>query len=234
MTTTTDTPTELRLYTDTIDTMPVNKSWDAETWEPSAGDVPGAWNFWEMTTPDEGEEATCNDCGDPIVFADDRWEHKNVTDGLMDEDDAVPADHDAELDVVLWNDEHGQPEGPMMNYWYPLHESGRDFSPEMAARTLAQHNLPLCVVEVDGDYGLALTGGGMDLSWEIAEAFARLGYCPPLHFCNLPRMAGRERYESTPYVLRACAYSARIAAMRAERTVEDIAKMAADYEVTLT
>lgn len=75
-------------------------------------------------------------------------------------------------------------EGPMMNAFYPVHLTDMDD----AAKALK--NLPLCVVQFeDGRTGLALTGGGMDLSWEIAEGFIRLGYFPPIHFADLPAMA---------------------------------------------
>lgn len=77
-------------------------------------------------------------------------------------------------------------EGPMMSYYYPLSE---DLDTHEAARKLV--DLPLCVVTVGDEIGLALTGGGMDLSWQICEAFMVLGYLPPFHFCDLPAMSGR-------------------------------------------
>lgn len=83
-------------------------------------------------------------------------------------------------------------EGPMMNYFYPV--TNHDDIAEMAAHIA---DLPLCVVELEdtGEIGLALTGGGMDLSWEIAEAFIRLGYRPPLSI-DLPAMVGRGESET--------------------------------------
>jgi hypothetical protein len=91
--------------------------------------------------------------------------------------------------------------GPMMNYYYPVDSYG--FDPHEAARALA--HLPLCVVEIDGDkYGLALSGGGMDLSWEICEAFMRIGSLPPVHFCELPAMAGRGTSARDRWILSGC------------------------------
>lgn len=90
-------------------------------------------------------------------------------------------------------------EGPMMNYSYAIPSEDRDMH-ELADLI---HDLPLCVIDNAGDsasysleydderYSLALTGGGMDLTWEIAEAFTRLGYLPPLAYCDLPGMCGR-------------------------------------------
>jgi hypothetical protein len=71
-------------------------------------------------------------------------------------------------------------EGPMMNYWYPIGEKldGEELARELGAGCL-------CVVRVGDEYGLALTGGGMDLSW---QTFIKLGYLPPFHFSNLPAM----------------------------------------------
>ena len=75
-------------------------------------------------------------------------------------------------------------EGPMMNYWYPVHINDED----QAAIKLA--GTSLCVVNVDGQTGLALTGGGMDMTWDVCEAFIALGMLPPVHFGDLPGMAG--------------------------------------------
>lgn len=88
--------------------------------------------------------------------------------------------------------------GPMMNYFYAL-----PFSPsDSAIAELA--NLPLCVVEIDEEPALALTGGGMDLSWEICEAFMRLGLLPPIHFAGLPAMAGRGEDADDLRIMLAC------------------------------
>lgn len=58
-------------------------------------------------------------------------------------------------------------------------------------------DLPVCLAHfVDlaetPRVGLALTGGGMDLSDRIAEAYVRLGYLPPAALAPLPDFAGRE------------------------------------------
>lgn len=80
--------------------------------------------------------------------------------------------------------------GPAMNYWYPCAAINRDSDAVEAAAALA--GLPLCVVEVDGAYGFALTGGGTDLTWEIVEAYMRCGQLPPVHYArDLPGMADR-------------------------------------------
>src|SRR5271163_373738 len=75
---------------------------------------------------------------------------------------------------------------PMMSCYYPVEID----NVEEAARKLA--DTCLCVVRIDDETGLALTGGGMHLSWEICEAFMLLGFLPPLHFCELPGMSGKD------------------------------------------
>lgn len=113
-------------------------------------------------------------------------------------------------------------EGPMMSYWYPVKLADCE-----AAAMLIAH-LPLCVVQFDDDEtGLALTGGGMDLSWEICEAFIVLGYRPPVHFCDLPVMAGRGTSERDIAIIAACEESCRIKERWVARTRERLASMIA-------
>lgn len=140
-------------------------------------------SFWEAVE--------CEKCGKVVVLHNgggDCSHEDEISFHDQDEDDArcdgyLPAAH-----------------GPMMNYWYPVDRHG--FDPESAARDIA--DLPLCVVEVNGQYGLALTGGGMDLSWQICEAYMRLGLLPPVHFCDLPRMAGSGKSRKDRSIIAAC------------------------------
>ena len=74
-------------------------------------------------------------------------------------------------------------EGPAMNYAYPL---GHITHSADDAKDLPGS---LCLVEMDDKWFLALTGGGMDLSWDICRAYIALGYLPPVHF-ELPEFAG--------------------------------------------
>ena len=118
-------------------------------------------------------------------------------------------------------------EGPMMNYFYPCEL--RSHSVEDAARAIA--HLPLCVVEMeDGETGFALTGGGMDLSWEICDAFISCGYLPPLQYCDLPDMAGKAKHPRCQLILAACRRSAEIAEGWAHRRVDSLDRMAAKYK----
>ena len=88
-----------------------------------------------------------------------------------------------------------QDAGPTMNYFWPLPDFHGDT--QEAARKLNEAGVALCLVwtldEYDADeYGLALTGGGMDLSWDICRAYMALGFMPPLAACELPDFAGQD------------------------------------------
>lgn len=81
----------------------------------------------------------------------------------------VTRDQDALLDD---NDQT-----PTSNNWWKF--GGLDFTDEWSVAWAVRH-LPLVLVEIDSEYGFALTGGGMDMSWYIAGAFALANYTPPL------------------------------------------------------
>lgn len=100
---------------------------------------------------------------------------------------------------------------PMMNYRYPLPDY--DGVPEDDQVKL--RDTCLVLVEFDGEYFLALSGGGMDLSWEIARAYMLLGYLPPLHFVrDLPRFAGQEDSDDAQFEVLAAAKEAADVAAR--------------------
>jgi len=112
-------------------------------------------------------------------------------------------------------------EGPMMNYYYPLPHFSGDV--EELAKTLPG---PLCLVEFEsGEYALALTGGGMDLTWEICAAYIHCGYLPPLHFCDLPRMADKHRHSHWRPVIEACLNTLKVIETRVSSRASDLAKL---------
>jgi hypothetical protein len=98
-------------------------------------------------------------------------------------------------------------DGPAMNYFYELPDYNGD--PLDDSKKIA--DLPLCIVNVEGNrYGLALSGGGMDLSWEICAAYIALGYLPPAHFGRyLPQFAGMRFTQRERAVIGACRESLR-------------------------
>ena len=168
---------------------------------------------WSAASDDEDpswcsyEAVACDKCGKVLVLhcGDGNCKHKST-------------DDDSECDGFV-----GFADGPMMNYWYPV----RIDDCEDAARKIA--DLPLCVVEMaDGATGLALTGGGMDLSWEICEAFIRIGYLPPARFSDLPGMAGKTLDAKTRAIVGACKKSHEVLIQRSRWAIERLAKLEKD------
>ena len=113
---------------------------------------------------------------------------------------------------------------PMMNYAYPITLRG---DASKAATKLELASLPLTLVSIDDETHLALTGGGMDLSAEICEAYILLGQRPPVHFCKVPRMGGT-RYSQA--FLATLVESCEIAQRWAQNTIDDLKHLAADPE----
>lgn len=200
-----------------------------ETLDTAALEVEATWRDWSELSYPEGfdfvEAPTCFECG-----GDTRWisgidladDFTDETGELALEFEQAPATWEAwrciDPDCAQFGEEiEPLPEngidGPMMNYSYdlpiefPLHADAHD-----AAGAIA--DLPLCII-TEGEGGgpfsdspaLALTGGGMDLSWQICQAYCRLGYLPPIVYCDLPDMgqcyAGRMG-DTDRYVVAAC------------------------------
>lgn len=123
------------------------------------GYTPQNWTFWEATRDQDGKLYVWSN-------EDGAWTAHAARNrpGFLNDGDAV----EPELDT---------PEGPMMSFYWPL--TSRFLSGEnvrVQAAKLA--GLNTCLVEVDDVYGIALTGGGMDLSWELALSAVRLGFYP--------------------------------------------------------
>lgn len=187
-----------RLNCDTVDGKPIDIDWGE-----ALGDDSEGWRAFEALD--------CDECGREVVVSnlgeeEHRYIEPEVVLTITDEDGD-------EIEDTVDNDCMGTLcfEGPMMNYWYPV----KIDDCEEAARAIAAYSL--CVVEFeDGQTGLALTGGGMDFSWEICGAFVALGYLPPLHFCDLPDMSGMTWTESNERIVNACRQSAECASRWAE------------------
>lgn len=176
--------------------------------------VPVDWNpggeYQEEPGWTSHEAPDCPSCGDYGIWNADehRWECGN---GSCEDP----------LDEI-----EDETEGPMMNYHYPLADLHRVGDDPNEAATLIR-DLPLCVIEwSDGSYSLALTGGGMDLSWEICEAFTRLGYLPPFRFAqDPPKLAG---HSINPYLLAACKRTAEVLKSWTEQATERLDRMSED------
>lgn len=206
---------ELRLNCDAIDVTP-----QVIDWSETMGENMEGWRAFEAFT--------CDGCGRVVVCSSlGENEHRDI-----EHEVEVIVEGEAEMQRCTC-DASISFEGPMMAYWYPL--DGIDC--EDAARKIA--HLPLCVVQFEDERtGLALTGGGMDLSWEICEAFIALGYWPPLHFCDLPKMSGRGTSDKDKATIRACMESCKIAegwaARKRERLGEQLWPAPAPGSVKMT
>ncbi len=151
------------------------------------------------------------------------WERyeEDFTVYIGDSDDTAMVDGALTEDEfnTLFDEAPADLSGPVMNSWYPCASINSDDDARDAARVL-RHS-PLCVVEVNGNYGLALAGGGQDFTWEIVEAFMLVGQLPPVHYAaDLPGMADRGRSDTDKTVIAAClaALSAQIESIDYART----------------
>lgn len=108
--------------------------------------------------------------------------------------------------AAAMTEEHGDADSyePMMSFFWPI--KLRNAGPADADLLIG---LPVTLVRIADGYGIALTGGGMDLSWEIAAAYVRLGQLPPVEI-RLPIMAEVKRDRAL--ILAACRQSATVMA----------------------
>jgi len=158
------------------------------------------------------EACACPDCGETVHGHGPTYEARHCD-----------VDDESECEGYLTS------EGPAMSYAYPLGHIGH--SPEDAE--LLGGNV--CLVEMDdGTWFLALTGGGMDLSWDICRAYIDLGYLPPVHFADLPEFAGAHWDEDHATVVIAMQRSLDIAGQwikrRGERLIELVGRLKAEKE----
>lgn len=150
------------------------------------------------------DPAECEGCGSVVVMHGGESTHREE-------------DPDTDCGGYLFS------EGPMMNTFYPLPDRGEYLGTlDDVAEKLA--GLPLCAVEMaDGEIGMALTGGGMDLTWEIVAGYMALGYLPPFQFTSLPGYDGYP--EKYPHIVAACKRSCEILASWATHRAEELSQM---------
>jgi hypothetical protein len=214
------------LYARVVGVKPVRVDW-GELREAQDNGAEDLFSYYEAFThsDDEGRDWTLinTDGSTTHVVVDGKAWDLSDYDTLLDEvgidtdDDIVmPANYpDEETFRALADVEpmFDSSEGPQVNYWYSLESDNADGA-DLAARLGVTS---LCVVEVGGRFGLALTGGGMDMTWDIADAFIRLGLLPPVHFADLPTMAGLSRSDVNLRVVAAMRRSLTVTIERAQR-----------------
>lgn len=123
-----------------------------------------------------------------IDTADVSTEEYNFADHPIGEDWDIPIN---QTDEEMENGEFD----PMMNYRYPLpHFDDKHHSDEDIKKALDRAGAVTLIEDLKtGEKYLALTGGGMDLSWNIVKGYINLGFAPPAHFCrDLPSFAGEK------------------------------------------
>lgn len=153
------------------------------------------------------EASECQECGKVLTSVNGEMVHNEV-------------DEDSNCEGYV------NAEGPMMNYLYPF-DHRYEFDIQDAMRAIV--HLPLCLVSLEDEdgYYLALTGGGMDLSWEICEAYMRLGHLPPVHFCDLPRMSGRGKSKHDRWIIAGCVRSCQVASRWAHQKTKRLRELRA-------
>lgn len=102
--------------------------------------------------------------------------------GACDLDDLAAALRDCDPD-------DGQ---PAMTVGWPL---GRSVDASDVA--IVRDRLPLTVTDGPEGPHMGLTGGGMDLTWDIAAGYVLLGYRPPMALGEPPRFAGSDDTRGT-------------------------------------
>lgn len=115
------------------------------------------WDFWQFELLENGRH---------VVFGSDEatWTRHNTRTGEV-----------IQNGDPYWEPEESTAEGPIMSYWWPLGESLPHTERETA---WLMRRLNTCLVRVDDIYGVALTAGGMDLSWDLAASAVAAGFFP--------------------------------------------------------
>jgi len=161
---------------------------------------PEQWDYLEVQK--------CDSCGGIYSNHDENCRNPDV-----DEDD--------EPKVCEYGGSNDIPEGPMMNFLWGFGDISPQFD-ESTARKIIDVNMCLVFIEDEDKTYLALTGGGMDLSWDIAEAYIKLGYLPPAKI-SLPNLAGTDpNSDNNKLIIAAMKESYRVQAMWAEQRNADL------------
>jgi hypothetical protein len=188
---------------DAIDCVPIDYDWSSNR----SYDEPGEeWEFFEAVR--------CEKCNQMIVLGSDRSGDATHIEYIRESQSSQEIDFDDEDEKCKGYIPEAS--GPMMSYYYPCPIRDMD----KAAKAIV--DLPLCVVTVNDNPGFALTGGGMDLTWYICEAFMLAGFLPPLHFAgSLPRMC-QDYTARKRWVMSGCRATLAVMKKRVDYKLEDL------------
>ena len=137
-------------------------------------------------------------------------------------------DWDVAIDGCLTDEEREYEEfQPMHNYRYHLpHFDEKNMNCEEMKDAVKHTNLTVVQDKHNDEYFLALTGTGMDMSWDICEAHINMGYLPPADFCRrLPRMGDMSITPSTEKVILGCKRSLTLSKGWAEYGLNELEKV---------
>ena len=180
--------------TKTIDNLVSNLSSAAIEAKPISTDwSEGYTETWEQVYPDvdEWDLDTCTNYLDDQGFGYDEQDGEDDDDYLYDLREAC-------REAVCEDDSFT----PIFNFRYPLPDY-RGYDGDDQTKLMGGN---VVLVEYEGEFFLALTGCGMDLSWDICQAYIALGFLPPVHFCNdLPRLAGDDESDDSHFLVLAAA-----------------------------
>ena len=141
-----------------------NMGWRSVAPEMNAADLDDYDTNWRQSVLDSAK-------------ADGTYDASVTLEGESDDLFDKAEDHYLEFDAA--RDHHYAAHDPVMNFYWPLGGGRHDFNEAATARAVSDARC--CVlVEVDGEFGIALTGGGMDLSDRICRAYMNVGCVPPL------------------------------------------------------
>lgn len=188
------------LYADSVMEVPRDFSYESENFDECENDV-----GWRYILPDWSDmtiaaiRESLEDHGLDCNREDDE-DHDEYEERLRQEANDFCAEHQGEIGIE-----------PLMSYFYPINcdfrvkvgDKCEKISENHAQAILMAYGGAVCLVQVDGEAGIALTGGGMDLSWDICEAYVLLGFLPPAHF-ELPEFAGQESSPRNLRIVAAC------------------------------
>jgi len=119
---------------------------------------------------------------------------------------------------------------PIMNYVYPLPDDFEIEGKELKKLVKKMSGITVIYLTDEDGYFLALTDGGMDLTWEICEGYIILGYLPPAYLCRYLRSMPRTKLNSrTKRVLAACRRSLLWQKSQIETALRDLKRIRKEY-----
>jgi hypothetical protein len=183
----------LQLSYANIHVMPINMDWQLEA---------GLDNeSWSVIEPEWDRESA-------VKFLEYHCQDVNAAD---DDDEVIEQARGA------WTDHESGI--PMMNYYYPI-ELLHGLEVEKLQLKMELEGMATTLVLVNDEPAIVLTGGGMDLSWDICWGFILCGCYPPAHFCRLPEFAGRQPSDRNLMILAACSKTLECVKLQTTRSEE--------------